>query len=217
MNGRKLIFFICLLGLTGCKSSLLIEQSESLLSSKSGNVKVICIDPRFYFEDDALNYQLEKCQKITDGIKKDILKFSMKNGIQLELFDLNAKSEQEYYENLLSLKANMLAVNFNQRTPLNFNSRMKENVVQKKVFVYPPKISYEFNSLSKTYGTPYFSFVGIYIVKDELVLYHLVVNTDNSETIYREYKIVNKRAKKELIGQMIYDSYASLAKELKKH
>lgn len=104
-------------------------------------------------------------------------------------------------------------VNTNQKTPLNFSNKNSNNNIQKKVFVYPPRISYEFNSLSKTYGTPYFSYLAIYKVEENLLLYHIVVDTDEAETIYREYKTVKSEVNKSIIAQMIFDSYAMLEQE----
>jgi hypothetical protein len=198
-----------------CSSNtLLIETNEGLGSN--GPVKLICIDPRFFFDDDALNYNLRKCEDLNGCIKRDIKNFSRKNDIALELRDLSSTTDAAYYEELLKLKTNMLAVNFDQNTPLNFNTRREANVIQKKVFVYPPRISHEFNTLSRSFGTPYFSYMGIYVVNDDLVLYHLVVDTDRAETVYRELKTVSKKVKRSVISQMIYDSYAMLAVELKK-
>ncbi|MES2679185.1 MAG: hypothetical protein V4635_04835 [Bacteroidota bacterium] len=208
------IIIIALL-LQSCSSNtLLIERNESLAAT--GNIKLICIDPRFYFDNDAMNYDLEKCKSISGCIKKDIQNFSRKNDINLEVRDLNSNADAAYYEVLLKLKTNMLAVNFDQNTPLNFNNSREANVIQKKVFVYPPRISHEFNTLSGSFGTPYFSYMGIYVVNGDLVLYHLVVDTDRAETIYRELKTVSKKVKRSVISQMIYDSYAMLAMELKK-
>jgi len=217
MRYLKIIILLVIISVlfNSCSNLLLIESSESFIT-KNNAKKIICIDPRFYFEEYALNYDLIEINNITHNLKKDILSFSKKNKVNVELLDLNNKTTNNYYEDLLKLKNNMLEVNFNQRTPLNYDNTVETNKIQQKVFVYPPKIAHEFNSLSKIYGTPYFSFIGIYFVKGKIVLYHVVVNTDEAETVYREYRSIDKKLNKDVIAQMIYDSYTMLAKQIKK-
>jgi hypothetical protein len=199
-----------------CHDWVLVERSEKLASHTKSVAKIICIDPRFFYDDDESNYYLKKVNGITADLRSNIEKYSRQNGLSLDIRELDANASAGYYEELLKLKKNMIAVNFNQRTPFNFNNRSDENTIRKKVFVYPPRIAYEFNTYSKTYSTPYFSYVGLYKVKGNLVLYHLVVDTDECETIYREVKVVKSGMDPVLISQMVHDSYAMLAREFTK-
>ena len=214
MRAFKSYLVLAVFILSGCKNALLIDRNESSLQDKPSALKIICIDPRVYFDDEEENYDLNQLRSVTAELRAYIVKFSRRNKIQLELFNLDEKATASYYYNLLNLKRNMLAANFNQSSPLDLTSHYKTNEIQKKVFVYAPKILYDFNSLSKEYGTPYFSYMGIYVMEDRLVLYHIVVNTDLGETIYRERKIVRSALKKSTLSQMVYDSYALLRKEL---
>lgn len=214
---RLLHIFAMTLSLTACKNSLLVEINENNLLNKPEKLKLICIDPKFYFDEDEDNYKLKKTEVITTKVKKGILKAARNNEIDLALLDFNENSTPDYYNRLIRLKKNMLAVNLNKGSPFDLTVNAETNKIQKKVLVYPPQVSFEFNTLSKDYGTPYFSYVGIYSYKRELVLYHIVVDTDLSETVYRELKVIHTKSTSEaIIGQMIYDSYVLLKKELVK-
>lgn len=216
MKTRLIILSLGLL-IIGCKNSMLVEKNESLLQSDFKQMKVVCIDPRFYYNHEEENYNLERLGNLTSGIKKDIEFSARKNHIELNLFDLSNLSSDSY-QDLLPLKQNLLEANFNQSSPIDNNTwKYRKKDIQQKVFVYPPKISYEFGSLSQKYGTPLFSYLGVYYVGENMVLYHVVVNTDRGETIYRENRIVKGKVNSGKIAQMIYDSYAILAKELKKN
>ncbi len=215
---RRIVFFLLLLPilLSSCSRNWIsIERNEQLLNQDREIKKIICIDPRFYFEEDELNFDLEKNQKITQTVRKNILKSSKSNNFDLSIFDFKENTTTNFYNDLLTLKKQMVSVNFNQATPLNFNKQTTVGEIEKKIFVYPPKISFDFVKLSEEYGTPYFSYMGIYAQKRKLILYHLVIDTDNSETVYREFKVVNSRVSKITIAQMIYDSYAMLKSEFK--
>ena len=204
-----------LLLFAGCRGTISIQQSEGFVASRSEMPKIICISPRFYYEEDAKNYELKKNQRILKGMKKDIVKFAKRNKLNVEIRDLDENANSEFYHDLLGLRQNMLAVNFNQQTPLNFSRSGKSNKIQKNILVYPPRISHDFITYSKTYGTPYFSYIGIYASRRKLLLYHVMVDTDKGETVYREIKTVKSKVNTKIMAQMVYDSYAMLKKQLK--
>jgi len=195
---------------------VLVETSERMLSKKNKSKKIICIDPCFYGWNEDLSYNLKVLDRKKTTLKRDILRSGKKNKIELQVVDLNQNSPPEYYEDLLKLKKNILEANYSQTTALNFSNTARYNSVQKRVFVYPPRISHEFASFSKTYGTPYFSYIGLYQSNSRLVLYHVLVDTDAAETVYREYKLINGTPSASVLSQLVHDSYALLARELNK-
>jgi len=143
-----------------------------------------------------------------------MISFGRKNKFDIKLMTLDENATNNYYEDLLRLKQDMLTVNFTQRTPFNFDSAPQHGVIQKKVFVYPPLIPYEYCGLADKYGTRYFSYLGMYAEKRKLFLYHVVVDVENAETIYREMKVIYGKPNNTIVTQMIYDSYAMMKNEL---
>src|SRR4051812_43387890 len=111
----KLSILVNLVLLTGCSDYLLIERNEKIPENTS-LLKIICIDPRFYFEHETQNFQLQFPEMMTTKIRKHILRYSKKNKLDVALYSLDENATAGYYYDLLSLKQNMLAVNFNQRT-----------------------------------------------------------------------------------------------------
>jgi len=209
-----LVFMVAFLW--GCQSSILIERSESLITrTEAAPVKVVCIDPQYVWDDDEELSDLEDISEITSQLREGVVQYSKDVGIDLDLYYLNDESNSGYFYDLLKLKKNMISANFNQRTHLNFhnNNEGSENI-QKKVFVYPPLISHDFSDFSEKYGTQYFSYLGLYQEDKNLILYHIVVDTDLAETIYREIKVVKADGdNKKLMAQLIYDSYFMLKEE----
>jgi len=213
---RLALFIAVVVMATGCSGTISIQQNERFTVKRADIPKIICIAPRFYFEEDVKNYDLKKFAKLNNQLKKDIVSYARKNKLNVEVRDFDAQTNAEFYHSLIALKNNMLAENFNQETPFNFVVSGKKNAIQKSVLVYPPKIAHEFSTYSQQFGTPYFSYVGVYSVKGKLALYHVMVDTDKCETVYREMKTVkSKKVKPTIMAQMIFDSYAMLKTHLK--
>lgn len=213
---RYIFILLIMISLAGCSGTISIQQNEKFKVTKADVPKIICIAPRFYYENDDKNYDLKKYDKLNSELRKDIVRYAKKNKLNVELREFDEKADIEFYESLIRLRNNMLAENFNQETPLNFTRSVKRNSIQKTVLVYPPKISHEFATFSKRFSTPYFSYLGIYHVNGKIVLYHVMVDTDKCETVYREVKTVkSKKVNTNTMAQLVFDSYAMLKMQLK--
>jgi len=212
---RPIILIVIAVMAVGCSGTISIQQNERFTVKRADIPKIICIAPRFYFEEDVKNYDLKKFNRLNSVLKKDIVRYAKKNRLNVELRDFDERTDAEFYHALIALKNNMLAENFNQETPLNFVRSSRRNQIQKSVLVYPPKISHELSSYSQRFGTPYFSYMGVYSVKGKLVLYHVMVDTDKCETVYRELKTVKSKVNTNTMAQMVFDSYAMLKLHLK--
>ena len=105
-------------------------------------------------------------------------------------------------------------------------------------FEQPPLISSSYSHLSEDFGTPFFAVHGVYSqieahgIRDYVLLfilpplgivellrqssttyfYHIVVNVETGETIYREIREADSRAGKDNLDAMIYDSFKILTK-----
>lgn len=209
------IIFLLFFG--SCTSRyILIEKSESLAKNKDSNPKIICIDSQFRIYDNDDNFKAEESTELDAFLKKELAYSAKQTKLNLEVLDLNSKSNAAYYETLLRLKRELIMANNYQDTPLNFTNRPSSNSIKKNKFIYPPLIDHSFNNLAAQFGTPYFSHIGIYKKDGKLILYQLVANVNTTETIYRELKVVSaSKAKKGIMAQLIYDSIAMLKNEMK--
>src|SRR5688572_9172260 len=185
---RLPLFFLVFL--FSCSSNfIMIERAENFARNRKIE-KIICIDPqvRIISEDEGID--LLKTEKLNAQLKKEIQQNARRNNLNLEIQTLNQQSDGLYYHDLLSLKKDLLQANNYQNTPLNSTFGFADNAIQRKVFVYPPLISHDFANFSQKFGTPYFSYIGLYQKKNKVLLYHLIVNTETAETVYRELKSV---------------------------
>ena len=212
---RYLSVIILLFMLSGCSRYIRIERSERFVSRQGIKQKIICIDPQVRLMGYTQNDSEEEAE-LENWFRDELNYSASKNQVDLEIVRLTPESTTSYYEDLLSLKKEFLQANNLQNTPLNFSNQNGYNTITKSVFVYPPLIAHDFTDLSKKYGTPYFSYIGIYKQPRRILYYHLIVNTNTAETVYRELKSISKGSlKKKMISQMVYDSMAMLKEELK--
>ena len=200
---------------SSCNNYIIIERSENFVDMEGSDYKFICIDPNTKVFDKQDELDIPATEKLNEYLKKEILASARRNKINIRVLSLDDQSDEGYYNNLLPLKKELILANNYQNTPLNFDLRADNNVIQKKVFVYPPLISHEFVSLSQKFGTSYFSYIGLYCKNRDILFYHLIVNTETAETVYRELKKVGGNAKnRKIIAQMVHDSIAMLKKEI---
>lgn len=202
--------------LSGCSNYIIIEQSEKFATSEKFSETIICVDPDARVYTRSGETDVKKSEKLELFLLNEISSSIEKNQLNIDVRVLDEESTGAYYNKLLGLKNDLILANNYQDTPLNFGRRPPENSIQKKVFVYPPLISHDFSGFSQEFGTPYFSFLGVYQKNGKTMLYHLIVNTETSETIYRELKSYeSSKAHKKIVAQMVFDSFAMLKKELK--
>lgn len=211
---NKLLAITCLLLFVSCSDKLLIEKSDDLRGRNPS--RIICISPRFYFTDKEQRTDLKQIRDLNELLALDVKRFSARNKLSVSLLDLDASSDISFYEDLLKLKRNVLAVNFSQSNPLDHSGAYGSEQISTRTFVYPPKLSFEFSDLSGKFGTPYFSCINLFYEGNKTLLYHVVVDTDQAQTIYRELKTVNGHLNNTVLHQMIYDSYYNLSVKLKK-
>ncbi len=208
-------YLILLLFLCGCSSDfILIERTENFAKNRKIE-KIICIDPQVRLLSDNDGIDLAQTEKLSNLLKKEIRKNASRNNLNVEIQSLNEQAGAPYYHDLLALKKDLLQANNYQNTPLNFNFGFNGNGIRRKVFVFPPLISHDFVNYSQKFGTPYFSYIGLYQYKKRMLLYHLIVNTETAETVYRELKSIDRKMNSTTMAQVVYDSFAMINRELK--
>lgn len=208
------VVFIALLA-SACTNYARVERSERFLSSGIGDQKIIMINPDVRIFNYQGQLKHEESDKFATTLMEQLDYSIRKQGLNIEIASLEKGGSAAYYDDLLSLKDQFLQANDRQHSPLNFQRNVKFNKIERSVFLYAPLIAHEYGSLSKQFHTPYFSYLGFYVRNSKIMLYHLIVDTDNCETVYREIRYIPKsKLKKKYIGQMVYDAMAILKMEL---
>jgi hypothetical protein len=212
---RWIPIILSLIVFSSCSRYITIERSERFANKEELKKKIICIDPQVRLVGFAQN-DADEATELENWLIEELEYASRQNEIEFEVVRLTKESKFDYYEDLLRLKKELVQANNSQNTPLNFNSNHGYNAITKSVFVYPPLIAHDFVDLSKKFGTPYYSSISIIKQPGRILLYHLMVNTDTAETVYRELKAVGKsKLKKKHISQFVYDSLTMLKADLK--
>jgi hypothetical protein len=210
---QKIIFIAALL-LVGCNNYISIERSEHFIKNAKNIQKIICIDPQVRYFDDEEDFVIDKSESLTKIFIASVDNYASMTNLSIEIHNMEKSAVNKEYMQLVSLKKEILQSNNYQNTPLNFNQTPAYNEIEKKIFVYPPLISHEYGDFSKKFNTPFFSYIGLYYKNDKTYFYHLIVDTDRAESVYRELKMVNKKPNKNIINQLVYDSFVMFKKEL---
>lgn len=209
----SLMLLVSFLVMGSCAGRIDIQKSE-LLSSLDLTGEIICIEPQFFFQEPDVVERIEKSAKINHLLTESIEAYSAKIGLNVRLETLVRAENVQSYSMLQDLKREMLLSNFSQQSELEFEDGANSKSTNQRVFVYPPLISHRYNGLSKIYGTPLFLFIGLFYDSGKLRLLNILVNTDTSETIYKEIKELRSGIKPNFIRQMIFDSLAQLKEEI---
>lgn len=226
----------------GCeKGFVIVERSESFSNSKNElkNANIFYFEPSvtsYYIRKEVEN-QFLKADQLKTYVSQELTKAGRKNGIKVNLLD--SKTSRDQYvssnEELLQLKKAILNATALQENAINSGRKVSGDYKQRKVFVANPRIAAEFSHLSKDFS-PYFGMTGIFAVDSEpnsrearefvsnhkairygqyYYFYHMIINIETSEIVYREIKQVPFKISKNYLGPIIYDSYATLKQNLK--
>ncbi len=218
MNSR-LLLLLAIFITTACNEFIIVQRSEDFATDTEEINKLICVAPkaRILNEEKDQVIDLKKQARLTDILSNQIKKSAKRTDINLEIAQIaNNEDKVSFYNDLLQLKNEMLLANNLQSTQFNFQSRPNNNTIQEKVFVYPPSIKHEFAQFSEKYGTPYYSFIGLFKQDSDFIFYHVMVNTNTAQTVFREITRVGSRhMRNTTISQLVYDSFSRIKKEIK--
>lgn len=242
---RKISVFVLIafaLFMGSCqKGYVIIEKSEDFGKEK----KQIRASNIYYFEPTVTSYYIRKnvvnqfllAEKYKSKIQDDLQKAGRKSGFRVQLVDNRAiqSNYSQHGEELLQLRRSILNATALQDNPINSGRRINDNYKQRKIFIIPPRFASEFAHLSGSYS-PYFGLTGIFAVDAEpgsrearefmsrnkairygkyYYFYHMVVNIETSEIIYREVKRVPLKFSVKYLPVLLWDSYALLKDNLK--
>jgi hypothetical protein len=246
MNLRVNIIIICTMlavTFTACQPGFIVTETSENLKDQKESLKGCEI---IYFEPDISMYVIKKdigekfidSKGVRDKVIASIGKYSKINKIKTQVLSVEEMKENSevFINSLIKLKNNIDFANVSQDNPLNKSNSFSP--VQKRIFVYSPKISPEFSFLSDKFKTPYFGIVGIFAVKshpetkearafvrthkalgygDYFYFYNIIANVETSEIVYREIKKIPVPYQKiHALDLAIYDSFSELNKSLNK-
>jgi hypothetical protein len=227
----------------GCRSGkVIIERSETFsgFSNTIKSGKIIYIEPEASIYK--INKEVDKDFNYEENIEKAVIKnieeSAKRNKINVSVMTGAMKKEQAagYVNSFLRLKNDIIMANTLQDNPLDRTKKYSKQT--EKIFVYSPKIFPEAAVLSQIYSTPYFGFCGIFSVnavpKSEdarqymkrnkktiskgkyFYFYHIIVNVENSEIIYREIRSIPTDVDNPILYTTVYDSFYSLKNTLRR-
>jgi hypothetical protein len=212
---KKLI--LMLLGITlltscyGPTRYIQIHKSENFAEEKKSIKKVVCISPNItiYTNYDLDDTDFERTLAIKNFFFKNLMKYNKASKFEYVIYNPSDQenTDASFYNDLLPLKSDLLQASLIRENPLNAKNSGRNNRVTKTVFAAPSRIAPEFSSLSKQYGTPYFSWYGIFSAQGKTVSIYLLVNVETSEMVYHEMKRISKRANRRNLPPLIYDSF----------
>lgn len=214
---RLLILFIAIVSMSCSRDFILVQRSEDFAIEEESIDKMICVSPQVRILSKESKVELWKQERLKKILTKQVEKSAKRTNFNLEIASFNNNTDSvNYYKDLLRLRFELILANNKQETAFNFQSAPGSNAILKKVFVYPPALKHEFAEFSEKYGTPYYSFIGLYKRDKHFLLYHVIVNTSSAETVYREIRRVGSiHFRRTTISQMVYDSFAMVKNELK--
>jgi hypothetical protein len=203
--------------ITGCSEDTWnIQRSENFVNGNNALATIICLEPQISYTESDDRGNVIKNEKSNADLAKMISKTAAKNGLNIELQSLDKKRNTLYYEQLILLRNNIQDVSFGKYASLYTNGSTTDNKLETSVYVYPPKIANEFNTYSATFGTRYFSLLKVTVNDGSFLFQHVLVDTDLCETVYSERKSVYRKFSKDLLAQVVYDSFYMLKKNLVK-
>jgi len=218
LNSKLLLLFTIFIT-TACNEFIVVQRSEDFATDTKEINKLICVAPkaRILNEEKGAVINLKKQARLTDILSNQIEKSAKRTDINLEIAQLaKDKNKVSFYNDLLKLKNEMLLANNLQATQFNFKSKPNNNTIQEKVFFYPPSIKHEFSQFSEKYETPYYSFIGLFKQDSDFIFYHVMVNTNTAQTVFREISRVGSRhIRNTTIAQLVHDSFTRIKKDLK--
>lgn len=179
----------------------------------------------------AHNYYIDKEEKL----RKQLISSGNKQNIDVEVFyKRNPEQDPVYYNELIKLKQEIFKVHTfhlseldNIRLPFFYEMSLSPAF---KTFSYNPKLSSQFSHLADEFDTPYFSIMGFtyngepyystfhkiftapfrltlghVIGEEEGYFFHIMVNVEESEIVYRELREITTFDNTH-INSIIYDS-----------
>lgn len=201
-----------LLFLTSCTNYFIdIQRTENFADTKKEIKKVICISPdvAFFEDSDFDNMDYNRTLSYESYFLKKLKKYAKKGKFDYEIEHplISNNINSDFYNLLIPLKDDILQAALVRENPLNeINSRNNKSI-SRMVFVAPSNIAPQFSSLSKTFGTPYFAWYGVFSSKHRSVFINMIVDVETSQVLYHEIKGIDRRLNKTNFPPLVYDSF----------
>jgi hypothetical protein len=213
---KKVFVLLAAISLLGsCISVVRVQKSEELVKNKSALKKVVCISPDliFYSGGGFSEIDYSKTLKNNPYFFNRLGKYAQKaGGFEYAIYHpLHSDTlSPDYFNSLLPLKSELLETLFERDMEVNKSSTQTGKVFQKSIFAEPPKIAPDYSHLSKTYGTPYFSWYGIMSSDSYSVIAFVIVNVETTEVVAREIIFTQRKLNKRNLPPLMYDSFKNI-------
>lgn len=213
---RNTILFLlafCLLG--SCSSVVTVQKAETILNKQDKIDTVVCITPDIQFFTNSIFSSLDykKTVEFQPYFYKQFKRYSKKaSSLNFKIYhpQFGNPITTDYFNSLLPLKNEIIEALFERNNDLNKTFVFGGKALQKSVFADVPKISPDYSHLSKKYGTPYFSWYGVFSANNMSVFAFAIVNVESMEVVIKEMVYIEKGINKRNLPPLMYDSFINI-------
>ncbi len=209
---KYILAFSPLLLLCGCTNYFIdIQRTENFKDTRKDIKKVICISPdvAFYTDGDFDNIDYERTMAFENYFLEKLKKYGKVSNFEFVVEHplISENLTADFYNYLIPLKNDILQAALVRENPLNEIHSRSDKKVSRLVFVAPSNIAPQFSALSKTFGTPYFNWYGVFTSKHRSIFINLIVDVETSQVLYHEIKGIDRRINKSNLPPLVYDSF----------
>lgn len=212
---RTILFLLAAVLLGSCRSVVTVQKAESILNKQDKIDTVICIAPDIQFFTNSIFSSLDykKTAEFQPFFYRQFEKYSKKaSSLNFKIYhpQFGTSINTDFFNSLLPLKNEIIKALFERNNDINKTFNLGGKPLQKSVFADVPKISPDYSHLSKEYGTPYFSWYGIFSGKTISVFTFAIVNVETMEIVIKEMIYIETSVNKRNLPPLLYDSFVNI-------
>lgn len=232
-----IVFLLFLLPILSCKSGKMAVERDKKFAIKPDLTKLIVINPMVYMP----KYQLQADNKVQQFLRNKLPELGTKQGIEIAVVSETSveTGDVEYFNSIKKLEAEILKANFIQSPYFSQEKNLPR--FEETIIVPAGQITPTFAYLADKYNTKYFSMMGFLSYKDlgwpetrvakallypfyayghgrsgyRSMFYNIVVDVENGKIVYREIRLLKYRPEKDIIKEVLNDSYRRLKRQFK--
>lgn len=221
MTGDKNMMRLLLLGYlfmaTGCGTGVMLVTKHSDLVDKDlrKNIRVVSIEPDVNltkgFGSDA-EMELSKSYLKEAELTKLIKEAGEACQFEMEVVDHNqADLDADYFNNLAPLKQEMMLAFFTQFDKLKDSKTSGSGRLgikqETELLDWGAELQQLYTGLPEKYGTPYFSFQGIYRVSKSLFFINIICDLEMGEVVFSDLRMLSNQPSASNLYPLVYDSF----------
>lgn len=212
---RNIVIFLVIILLGACRSVVTVQKAESILSKQNKIDTVICITPdiQFFTNSNFASIDYKKTADFQPFFYKQFEKYSKKaSSINFKIYhpQFGNAINTDYFNSLLPLKNEIIEALFERNNDINKTFVFGGKALQKSVFADAPKITPDYSHLSTKYGTPYFSWYGVFSANNLAVFAFAIVNVETMEIVIKEMVFIENGVNKRNLPPLMYDTFINI-------